>query len=404
MRPSIEIDIHSPRTLAEKHEGRAIFELLGQYAPNLVPEKYDLVEPIRKVFTLDDLNTVLEDWTSAFFWKKKSPKSEGSAWPNVGKRLKHGGIRTTVYQYSKVIQETVEFFKHCSAYVEADYASIHLITEREVERGKANGTFHFNNVQHTDYSHIVTTFILEKYLPDVYWGMVLGRPYVKLFGRERILSSPAAHVEELAENIFYIQLTDDIRDLETRFDDVEKVRQAVKEHLNNNAFFDESLGANHSYNVPFFDMNGRNTGEPDEVVDESVSDEELLSKAVMPHAVELLREFGTFDPFAATVKPDRSVGLVAFAAGPDEIAGLMRDAFRGFIEQDGLRAVAICADAKGVVNPATNKETDAIQVIYEDATGLAYTFFLPYSRDESGELSGSEGFSVTREPVLFVQG
>lgn len=402
MKPKIAINILSPRTLIEQYEGRAIFELLGQWAPNLLPERYDLVEPIKKVFTPDDLDTVLEDWNWGFLWKRKKPASSGGAWLAIGKRPKHSGLKLDVIEYGKEAEATLNFFKECCRYVEADFASMHLMTENEVELGKANGTFSFNNVQRTKYMHSVTTFMLEKYIPDLYWGTVLGRPYVELFGRERILSSPAAQVEELTDGVFYLQLTDDIRDLETRFDHVEAVRQSIKEHLGRDAFFDEALGLDHTYRVPFFSLNGRNTNEPPQAVDESTSDEELLSEALMPLAMQLLRELGRFDPIAATVHSDRDVHLVSFAAEPDELTQLMQDSFRAEIRDKGLRAVAICADIKAMENPITQEKTDALQVIYEDATGLAYTFFLPYRRTESGEFEPGKSYSIDREPVLFV--
>jgi len=402
MTPIAEINILSPRTLAEKNEGRAIFELLSQHAPSLVPERYDQVEPIKKAFTLDNLDAILEDWASGFTWKRRRPAAAGGIHPATGPRPVHGWLTFRVKHYMREVEEIISFFKECCRYVEADFASLHQMTEGDVERGKANRTFAFLNRQRTIHSLLVTTYMLEKNIPDLYWGTVLGRPYVELFGRERILSSPAAQVEELTDGVFYLQLTDDIRDLETRFDHVEAVRQSIKEHLGRDAFFDEALGLDHTYRVPFFSLNGRNTNEPPQAVDESTSDEELLSEALMPLAMQLLRELGRFDPIAATVHSDRDVHLVSFAAEPDELTQLMQDSFRAEIRDKGLRAVAICVDIKAMENPITQEKTDALQVIYEDATGLAYTFFLPYRRTESGEFEPGKSYSIDREPVLFV--
>lgn len=259
MKPSIDINIFSPRPLTEAHEGRAFFEMLNLYAPHLVPDRYDQIEPVKRPFSMDALDMVLEDWEKGFFWERKKPKSHGSAWPSWGPRAKHGGLRLTVQDYLQESDASMAFFKECSRYVEADFAALHLVTPGDIERGKANGTFSFNNAQRTRYTHLITTFTLEKYIPDLYWGTVLGRPYVELFGRERIKSSPAARIEELADGIFYLQLTEEIHDLETRYEDVEAVRRSIKQHLGENAFFNEMLGSDHEYRVPFFPLDGRNT-------------------------------------------------------------------------------------------------------------------------------------------------
>ncbi len=404
MKPRIAINIVSPRDLVDKQEGRAIFELLGRTAPNLVPDRYNLVEPINKPFTLDNLDAIMEEWDRGFLWKRKKPKSNGSAWLAISNRPVHSWITFGIDQYIKEIEPTVAAFRELCAHVEADFASLQLVTERDVERGKANGTFSFNNVQHTSYSHFVFTFQLQKNIPDLYWGTVLGRPYVELFGRDRILSAPAAIVEELAENIFYLQLTDDIRDLETRFDEVEAVRQAIKEHLGSDAFFDETLGPDHTYRVPFFPLNGRNTGEPPAPVPEDLADEELLSKALVPLALEHLQELGTFDPFAAMVNPDRTVGMLGFAPEPGNhqaMIELIQGSLRAFIQERKLRAVAVCADVEVIADPATGDSGKALQFIYEDASGEAYTMYLPYVWDEAGELQFSSSQVIGREPVLF---
>ncbi|HEX8324047.1 MAG TPA: hypothetical protein VF595_09045 [Tepidisphaeraceae bacterium] len=96
-------------------------------------------------------------------------------------------------------------------------------------------------------------FQLEKYLPQLPWATVLGPPYVRMFGRDRVLSSPAAVVEEIAPDTVFIQLTpqppDVIDDLQDYFD----VRRQVKNHLGADAFFEPAKGKG-PYRVPDFGL------------------------------------------------------------------------------------------------------------------------------------------------------
>ncbi|NJL30059.1 MAG: hypothetical protein HC897_20275 [Thermoanaerobaculia bacterium] len=94
--------------------------------------------------------------------------------------------------------------------------------------------------------------LLQQYLPDLYWLTIFGPPYVDLFGRERLLSAPAPIVEELPTGAILIQLSENMLDFRDRFEEVDRVRQAVKAHLDSDAFFDPAKGKDHKYNVPVF--------------------------------------------------------------------------------------------------------------------------------------------------------
>jgi hypothetical protein len=83
----------------------------------------------------------------------------------------------------------------------------------------------------------VTSLNLHRSIPDVYWTTVFGSPYVEIFTRERLLSAPAYHVQELANGAVLLQLTERIGDIATNPIAFEDVRQAVRTHLGEDAFF-----------------------------------------------------------------------------------------------------------------------------------------------------------------------
>ena len=117
---------------------------------------------------------------------------------------------------------------------------------------------------------------LSSYVPDLYWLTVFGPPYVKLIGRERLLSLDAHRVMELPYGAISVQLSESPLDIRNNYEKVSALRAAIKQSIDNNIFFDPKLhppdphfvgrtteelkakmdawyGA-HRYNVPAFDM------------------------------------------------------------------------------------------------------------------------------------------------------
>ena len=134
----------------------------------------------------------------------------------------------------------------------ADFGFIHRITNAEMSRGRANGTISFLDTAHTEKHLFLVTHDLNKYLPDIYWLTVFGRPYVQLFSRERLLSCPAYGVKELEDGSIVVQLTPELKDITSEEAAFERVRQEARNHLNNDAFFDLAKGLDYRYRVPEF--------------------------------------------------------------------------------------------------------------------------------------------------------
>jgi hypothetical protein len=83
------------------------------------------------------------------------------------------------------------------------------------------------------------THCLREGLPDVPWAILFGPPYIELFGRERLLQTPAAHVEELAGGV-YVQLTDSVADVRVRRESYLVAQRAARVHLNSSAFIGDT--------------------------------------------------------------------------------------------------------------------------------------------------------------------
>lgn len=98
------------------------------------------------------------------------------------------------------------------------------------------------------------THTLRRWLPDVFWGTVFGAPYVRLIGKQKLLTAPAYKVQELGDEMVYVQLSESLSDVHNDFAAMQQRRAKVKAHLDNNIFFNPDMPEGHLYNTPRFEF------------------------------------------------------------------------------------------------------------------------------------------------------
>lgn len=236
-----------------REEALEALDLVCNVYPDIAPEKYGLCEPLREQFDPSNLEPILQNWRSMLFWKRRKPKVEGMVSPSWGRGHRHGHIGVTIDASNANVSKLVRFVQEASSRLGADFAFMHSLTEPDTLIGRATDTLGGLG-RREGYRVLMSGHKLEKYIPDLYWATVFGGVYIEHFGRERLLSAPAHIVKELPGGSIYLQLSESIFDLETDYEKVDAVRKMVKEHLNNNSFFDPNIPAYeyHEYNVPKF--------------------------------------------------------------------------------------------------------------------------------------------------------
>ncbi len=125
-------------------------------------------------------------------------------------------------------------------------------------------------------------------------------------------------------------------------------------------------------------------------------DIDLLLKASLPVAKEILRKHGGFHPLGFSMKTDGSIVAAASyvdegdLTAQDQIELLVRG-YRKEAEAGNLRAAAICVNVT-VRPPDAAESTSAIQMNIEHESGEAVDVFLPYQISSKNELSWGEMF------------
>lgn len=220
--------------------------------PGFSPTHWGVVEPINLELTAAELREFLEDNVKDIMWKRKSvPKGWGvfrkRTYPLRGPQFASHALEVSLNHVGQV-QDLINYFRHLVNSFGVAYAILDSMTEAYKPIGFANGFAPFAS------RFMVPTHRLMKCVPDVAWSQIFGPAYVKLIGREKLLSAPAYRVEECGPDSVYLQLSESIFDLHDRFDEVDLVRQRVKKHLDANIFFDPSCSKDHIYRIPRFEF------------------------------------------------------------------------------------------------------------------------------------------------------
>jgi hypothetical protein len=204
------------------------------------PEKWGWWEPLNREFDSQDLGILVPQGSTCetVYWKRgKRPKAEGTIstrWVSKSPRVldTHAGIGLTV-ELGQVDQAAlVGYLKHASIRSRADFAFLDALTGPYREFAVESGSAPFGE------RFMLTTHVLRHWLPDMFWATVFGPPYVRLFGKERLLSVPASVIEELGPETVYLQISERISDITDDPQGVTLRRDLIKVHLGRDAFFD----------------------------------------------------------------------------------------------------------------------------------------------------------------------
>jgi hypothetical protein len=246
--------ILSPLPLNRQQDARKLFQLWADNAFQFLPDRWGLYEPLRNHFSLSTLDDAIRTWEYMYLVKRAAaPKLSGSMFVQYGPHRSHATWTIQLNKLRDFEQPAFcQLLASAAAVFSTDLGFIHRITDAETEKGRSNGSIAYLNKARTEKHLFVVTHHLQRWLPDIYWMTVFGRPYVELFSRERLLSCPAHRVTELDNGSIAIQLTPELKDTAADEAAFERARQNARNHLGNDAFFDPAKGLEHRYRVPEF--------------------------------------------------------------------------------------------------------------------------------------------------------
>jgi hypothetical protein len=203
---------------------------------------------------MSSLDEAIRKWELYFCVKRvAAPKLEGNIFMQYGPHREHSTWSIGLEKAKDFEQPAFcKMLERAAVAFSADFGLVHAIVEAETSRGLASGTIgYLDTVTREKHLHI-SSHILRKFVPDIYWMTVFGKPYVELFSRKQLLSCPAYQIQELDNGSIVIQLTPKLTDAVADEAAFECARQRARNHLDNDAFFDPVKGPDHRYRVPEF--------------------------------------------------------------------------------------------------------------------------------------------------------
>lgn len=242
MSDRLAVGLLTPLQLDDHASARHFLDVLIRTAPDLSPELYGNAEPLRTPFRSIDDSVV--SWTPPFLWQRRAAaRTDGSVWfANPGN---HSAAYLTVTGRYRPAGQAVRFTQTAATALAADFAYVHLLTARETSGPESSyGSWYPIDIG-------VTSSDLKRGIPSLCWATVFGPPYVRLIGRDRLLSAPGFAVELLSAERVYLQLTANAEDSLQDFEGFESIRQQVRKHLGEGLFSGQS-GSAASLRIPAF--------------------------------------------------------------------------------------------------------------------------------------------------------
>ncbi|MCC8963803.1 hypothetical protein H8A95_16150 [Bradyrhizobium sp. Pear76] len=247
-------EILSPLPLNTEADARRLLGLWAEVAPNLLPDRAGTYEPLKQPFSITDTASLIARWEYQVLFKRVAkPKLQSSVFMQYGPHRQHSTWKISIDDGGHPnLLELLSLAERAATEFSADFGFVHRPTQNDLDIGLASSSIAYLSRAKSRVSLFVTTHLLKKYIPDIYWVTLFGKPYVDLFSRERLLSAPAYRVRELDNGSVLVQLTEHPVTSRELPKDYEARKKLVKEHLNPNAFFSVEKGLDFKYSAPDF--------------------------------------------------------------------------------------------------------------------------------------------------------
>jgi hypothetical protein len=215
----IHLLIHGYKSLGKKSLAEEFLQILKDAGEIYLPSKIGMYEPIKTPYSVEDTIKL---------------------WVESEKEMNYGGsvMMTGSNQLSWSIDWKLDGSNSVSLWIATKSAIAKKGTEHLVALAKqlfiwANGVYGYGC--HISQIHYTPGLNYRICLGGLSWMALFGDPYVKMFGKDVILTAPCK-VEEFAENRFMLLTSDEPID-ETP--ELIAVQEKVKKHLGEEVFYRE---------------------------------------------------------------------------------------------------------------------------------------------------------------------
>ncbi|MGB8541899.1 MAG: hypothetical protein WCD49_09715 [Candidatus Acidiferrales bacterium] len=242
--------------MKSREDGRKFLAILVRHFPNHIPEQFGESEPLQGRFDAEMVDAALKTWGQyEFIAQRQEPILQLQVHFTVPSPVpKHSTISLLQFQArSHIDVKSMETFVcEVSTVFGADFAVAHILTKSELTerleilKTKPGGNVEYMKarVQKEGFAKVLWGMTVLKNhslqvrncLPDLSWLTVFGRPYVDMFGREKILTAPASQIAELSNGAVAVKVTDHLDDNLESWEEFKMIRERCEKHLDHRAF------------------------------------------------------------------------------------------------------------------------------------------------------------------------
>lgn len=245
----VNLKIMSLKDFQDNELAVSVISKINEYGKEFIPNVFGLYQPLKNKYSPKKMNETVEFWMN-----NENNKNSAKYFYAAGQLLIEKNKGHKVSYQMRWEKDDQERFNYFNLFVEIGS----LKNEKGLQRfldfcndiAKILEPVH-GEIVNLSFRGWDAPINLKIRHPELNWFVIFGKPYIELFGKENILSSPAHSVHTISNEIIALQLTDCL------FKPIpSSVRTAVKNHLCQDAFVEEGKSYKRYSNgkVPEFDF------------------------------------------------------------------------------------------------------------------------------------------------------
>jgi hypothetical protein len=218
------------RSMSSWSAGAEFFNLLISAAPPLVPRRFDVSEPITRVFNPARVNDALTLWGGPhFFWTTWEQAGTGSYLEGVSRDL-CDAIIISVESDSLASASLLDFLRKAALAFDAEFAYLHKTFDEEVQ----DRDFYKSHVM--PFCQGLSAPEFEKGLPGAAWAMYFGGAWIRELDRDRLRNAPVFAAEALLNGGVLLQMTERLERFGPEYDEFRLRGRTLVEYVGPHVF------------------------------------------------------------------------------------------------------------------------------------------------------------------------
>lgn len=234
------VDFHFDSDALWRGRGEALAHLLYSYEI-FRPVRWGPSEPVRRPFTPEVFPQIAQLWDKhhgLMFKRPQKPKFGIDSWwftnlPHAPAAQLWGSVEERFFKKEENIQAFLALTKDLFAWGNMLYGYACHRADYEAKNGYQAVEDWGGGVKMLAEGAWATN--LYECLPGIYWANFFGKLFVDWFGRERMLSAPCYHCEELSGGGILLLTAPSPLDYDKP--EVKELERALRKHLGEDAFF-----------------------------------------------------------------------------------------------------------------------------------------------------------------------